>query len=160
MTTLVVLSGLPGSGKTTCARQIQADARKRAGRPGTVVIVSRDALREHALGLTMIAGDQILDRGGEAVVTALESVMVEAALVAPGVEMVVIDATHLTPKSVDRWRTVAARHDARVKVITLDAPIEECIRRDAVRADGGGRYVGEDVIWSMAARSTPTYGAI
>jgi predicted kinase len=146
VTVLAVLSGLPGSGKTTYARQIQADVCERVGRPGTTVVVSRDTIREHALGLTMGPDDQILDRAGEAVVTALENAMVEAALAAPDVRIVIVDATHLVQKYVDQWRSVATRHGAYITVIDMGISVEECIRRDATRAAEGGRHVGEDVI--------------
>jgi predicted kinase len=157
MSALVILSGLPGSGKTTYARRIQTDAREHAGRPGTVVVVCRDTIREHALGLTMGPDDQVLDQAGEAVVTALEGAMVEAAIDALGVEVVIVDAMHLDQKYVDRWRSVADRHSAHVEVIDVGASVEECIRRDAARAAEGGRHVGEDVIRRLAEAGAPTY---
>lgn len=154
MSRILVLSGLPGSGKSTWAREHLRGCRGRAG------IVSRDAVREHVLGLSMEPGDQVLDRAGEAVVTAVAEAMARA-LLAAGCD-VVADATHLDPAHIDRWRQVAAEYGTVVEVIDLGVPLEECIRRDADRAAVrlqwvGGRRVGEDVIREMAARGRPTY---
>lgn len=156
MSVFVVLSGLPGSGKSTEARRIMGEAQKAAGRPGTAAIIARDTIRENVLGLTMGPGDQILDHAGEDVVTAVEDASVEA-LLAAGVELVIVDATHLTPRSVDRWRQVAARHGAEFEAIRLDVDVDECIRRDAARAAAGGRYVGAEVIRGIAARGAATW---
>lgn len=155
MPTVIVLSGLPGAGKSSRARQIIAEARRAAGRPGTAGVVSRDTIREHILGLTMAPGDQVLDRDGEDVVTAVTEAQARA-LLAAGVS-VVVDATNLVPAHVDRWRAIADGHDAALDVVTLDTPVEECIRRDEARHAAGGRYVGEDVIRRIAAAGAPTY---
>lgn len=155
MTTLTVLSGLPGSGKTTLAKRMLEAARDRAGRPGTAARVSRDDIREHVIGLAMTTDDAVMDRPGEDVVTAVESAMV-AALLDAGVD-VVVDATNLRPEYVDRWREVAARHGADLVVRALDVPVDECVRRVTARAAAGGRYVEPDVIRSMAAGGRPTY---
>ena len=154
--TLTVLRGLPGSGKTTLARELRDDARNRAGRPGTLVVISRDDIRQHLIGLSMAPDDAVLDRAGEALVTAIETAIVDACLAAAGVD-VVVDATHLDRSHLERWDVAAGLHGAQLDVRDLDVPVEECIRRDAARAAAGGRHVGEDVIRRMAATSAPTY---
>lgn len=141
---LIVLRGLPGSGKSTWAREYA-----RAHR-GEVGIVSRDAVREHVLGLTMRPGDQVLDRAGEDLVTRLVEAMARA-LLAAGRD-VVADTTNLRAEHVQAWRDLAAGHGATVEVVDLDVPVEECIRRDAARAAAGGRSVGADVIRRMASQ--------
>ena len=99
--TLTVLRGLPGSGKTTLARELRDDARNRAGRPGTLVVISRDDIRQHLIGLSMAPDDAVLDRAGEALVTAIETAIVDACLAAAGVD-VVVDATHLDRSHLER----------------------------------------------------------
>lgn len=146
--TLTVMRGLPGSGKSTHARAIQRAA------DGPVAVVSRDMLREHAFGLSMGPGDQMLDRDGEAAVTVAVRAMVEA-LLAEGVS-VIVDGTHLRDADVQEWESVAAEHGASYSVQDMGGiSVEECIRRDAARAADGGRHVGEGVIRAMAASGRP-----
>lgn len=149
MPELIVLRGLPGSGKTTWARAYVGAHRGHAG------IVSRDVVRRHVLGLTLRPGDAVLDRAGEDLVTSLVEA-VAGVLLAAGCD-VVADATHLSARHVEAWRRLADRHGATVRVVSLDVPVAECIRRDAARAATGGRSVGADVITRMAATSGPTY---
>jgi predicted kinase len=145
--TITVLRGLPGSGKTTWAREYA-----RAHR-GEVGIVCRDTIREYVLGLTMQAGDSVLDRCGEDLVTALCRAL--AAVLLESGRDVIVDATNLSPVHVDVWRALASGYGAAVEILDMDVPVEECTRRDAARAAAGGRSVGADVIRRMAAKSRP-----
>ena len=56
---------------------------------------------------------------------------------------VVVDNTHLNPNTVDKWRHFA-NHKAAFRIYRLDTPMEECIRRDALRT--GSAHVGRAVI--------------
>ena len=139
---IIVLRGLPASGKTTWAQAYLADHRGQVGR------VNRDDVREHVLGASMLPGDAVLDRAGENVVT----VVVESAVVAllsQGLD-VIVDATNLLERSIRRWRQLAEIHSCDVEIVHLDVDARECARRDAVRAATGQRHVGADVIWRMA----------
>lgn len=149
MVMIIVLRGLPGSGKTTWAREYLTAHRGQAGR------VSRDDVREHVLGLTMQPGDAVLDRAGEDLVTAIVEAQARALLTA-GLD-VIADATNLSARHLDRWRALAAEHGTTAEVVHLDVPVDECIRRDAARAAVGGRGVGPTVIRRMSAAGTPTW---
>ena len=139
---IIVLRGLPASGKTTWARAYLADHRGRAGR------VCRDDVREHVLGASMRAGDAVLDRAGEDVVSAVVDAAV-IALLSQGLD-VIIDATNLHERNIRRWRQLAEIHSCDIEIVHLDVDARECVRRDAVRAAAGQRHVGAAVIWRMA----------
>lgn len=139
MTTLFVLRGLPGCGKTTWARAwALRDPDHRAR-------VSRDDLRR-----------ALFDRyGGDT--TAAQEYLVTAAqwavvreLAREGVD-VVVDDTNLRTEHLNRWRVGAAILGAEFELIDFTGVIdvEECIRRDALRE--GDARVGEDVIRRMWA---------
>ncbi|WP_250001926.1 AAA family ATPase [Actinoplanes sp. M2I2] len=116
MTRLLITRGLPASGKTTFARELQPD----------VVRVNRDDLRR------MLHGRRLYTDRAEAQVTLVQRGAVEA-LLAKGTS-VVVDDTNLGAETVRRWAALAARHRASFEVHDLTGvPLEECIRRDAVR---------------------------
>jgi predicted kinase len=156
VTRLVVTRGLPGSGKTTRARDWLADGPNR-------VRVNRDVLREHVWGLSMAPGEQVLNAAGEASVTALEEAMVGCLLT--GGWSVVVDDTCLRDEYLARWVAIAGEAGAVLEVWDLrpGAPdgvsVDECVRRDANRAVFGDRYVGEQVIRQMARDGRPTWDA-
>ncbi|WP_239404535.1 AAA family ATPase [Frankia sp. Cj3] len=154
MARLILMRGLPASGKSTAARQEQARIRE-AGLYG--LVVSRDAIRD------MLGCDWAGGRESEDVVTAVQTAAVRAALRA-GVDAVV-DDTNLPyvrhgelVDPIDRWLDVAHECGATVLVSDMSnaADVEECIRRDALRplpVPGGPIYgcqVGEAVIRRMA----------
>ena len=126
------LRGLPGSGKSTVAREMVTS------RPGEVAIVSRDVIREHVLGVRFLPAL-------EDVVTQIEDGMART-LLASGTS-VIVDATNLRAKYLNRWRELAAQCRAEFQVVWVDTPVEECITRDAKRENP----VGEDVIRRMDA---------
>ncbi|MGK5678957.1 AAA family ATPase [Actinoplanes sp. URMC 104] len=133
MTRLLITRGLPASGKTTFARKLQP----------RVVRVNRDDLRR------MMHGSRLYTDWAEAQVTRVQQGAVEA-LLRRGVS-VIVDDTNLRAETVRRWAETAARHSAGFEVHDFThVPLEECIRRDAVR-DAADR-VGEDGIRRMYDR--------
>ncbi len=64
---------------------------------------------------------------------------------------VVVDDTNLQEYHLTQIRTLASVYGAGVEVVTMDTPLDECIRRDAQRA----RPVGEVVIRQMAEHWRP-----
>jgi predicted kinase len=132
MATLTITRGLPGSGKSTWARQ-----------QGRSVRVNRDDLRR------MLHGGNLGQGWAEAQVTVAQRALVTALLQA-GLN-VICDDTNLSSKAVVELRRVAQVCGVPfvIKDFT-DVPIEVCIERDAAR-DGGSR-VGEEVIRGMYRR--------
>lgn len=134
--TVVVLTGLPGSGKSTEARKIPGlrlnldDIRVMMGWQGQ----SSWSKQKEAVAI-------------EAMLSALEAAVEDG-------QDVIIDNTHLTSRLPGLYRRrVAGRAD--FQVISLrDVPIETCIAQDATRDSP----VGEEAIRKMAknARFTPT----
>lgn len=135
MSTLTITRGLPGSGKTTYAREWVAEA------PTQRVRVNRDDLRWDLHGRH--AG---LDYAQESALTAVQHAAVRALLDAG--RDVVVDDTNLRLRHARAWADLAVAVGADLTVVDLDTPLEECIARDSARE----RVVGADVIRTMAAR--------
>lgn len=123
MTTLTILRGLPGSGKSTWARQ-HADS--------NTVIVSLDGLR------TMMAGGR--QAWHETMNPQMNRILVRQAhtiisdLLAKGVN-VISDSQHVNPRfCVDEVR-IASRHKAHVETVTFDVPLDELLERNMTRVE-------------------------
>lgn len=136
MKELVMLQGLPGSGKTTWAKEQVARLDIRAVR------VNKDDIRREleATGWQWSSKDEttvqeIRDRR-------LIEAMVE------GADLVISDDTNFARRHQQRLRELADAHDYAFRVLPFVTPIDECIARDAQRE--GVARVGEDVIRRMA----------
>ena len=115
MATLTITRGLPGSGKTTWARQ-----------QGGAVRVNRDDLRR------MLHGGAIGLGWAEVQVTVAQRALIDALLRA-GLN-VICDDTNLRASVVRELRQLAGACGADVVVRDFtDVPLEECLRRDALR---------------------------
>lgn len=128
MPTLYILRGLPASGKTTLAmRMVKEDGVKR---------VNRDDLR------AMIDGGEY-NPIYEKLIVMVENTVVWIALMSQN--DVVVDDTNLKPQRVNELTFIAGMCGATTKVIELNTPVEECVRRDASRE----KPVGASVIRQM-----------
>lgn len=126
---VILLRGLPASGKSTWAKQmVREKGYKR---------VNRDDLR-------LMIDDGKWSKLNEKFIVKLEKDIV--ALYLGGLHNVIIDDTNLSPKNEEMWRVFTASYgvDFEVKDFT-HVPIEECIARDLKRASS----VGEKVIRGM-----------
>ena len=134
---LIMLRGLPGSGKTTRAREIMKGC-------GNYVRVNRDLLRE-----MLHFGVWSPKREGE--VIEIEKTVVSHIL-SEGVQGVIIDDCNLGNKHFNMWNEVAQRvtreahRNVQLVAEPVDCPIELCIERDAARA----KPVGKHTIIQMA----------
>lgn len=127
---IIVLRGLPGSGKSTWAKQYQAE------HPGTVR-TNKDELRA-------MLHDSKHSKGKENFVLAVRDFIIDKALT-DGHD-VVCDDTNLHPKHLAHMEELAAKHGATIEIKDFtDVTLEECIRRDLARP----RSVGERVIRQM-----------
>lgn len=130
---LIACLGLPGSGKTTWARQQLA-----AAPLGTLMRVNRDDLRR----MTLPADYRKPERKIEHWVSLTIDLIVNR-LLSSGIS-VIADNTNLAPEHLRRVLTVAQQAGATWRVVDFtDVPLETCIARDALRdeADRVGREV-------------------
>jgi predicted kinase len=137
-----MMRGLPGSGKTTRARELVTQT-------GNSARVNRDDLRA-----MLFYGKWSGKR--EAAVIAVEKAIAHALLV-QGLNPI-IDDTNLLPKHLQMWSQFAkdegiqhSNNPVEFVVVDKDTSREECIANDFGRA--GKAYVGQPVINRMAAQS-------
>jgi len=137
MPKLVILRGLPASGKTTWTRNFIA--RELALGNTKVVNVCRDDLRAmHGLGKT--------PSDFEGMITVLQHTMIRTGL-KEGCTVLSSD-TNLKARHVKELLKIAALFNAAVEYVDFDVPLDECIKRDALRFGS----VGEAVIKSFHDR--------
>ena len=128
---IVVLVGLPGSGKSTYIEQ--------AGGHG----LSSDAIRK------LLADDET-DQTIHARVFQTLRYLLEQRLEI-GRPLTYIDATNLTPDERRPYIEIARAHGCEIEAVFLDVPLEVCRERNAAR----NRVVPDQALAQMAARLTP-----
>lgn len=140
MPNLVIFRGLPGSGKTTLAKE-------RCVSEGNTLRVNKDDLR--SMGF-----DSHWTAKREKLIFELEQTLAIRAL--SGGYNVIVDDTNLNPRILSSWKELAKglEDDIHVSVEDIKTPLDECIRRDSMRK--GKARVGRAVIENMALR----YGRI
>ena len=132
--TLIILCGIPGSGKTTFAKKLLNDSYYK----GNIVHLSSDAIRAELYGDAAVQGDP------NEVFSLMQNRAVESL---NNGQTVVYDSTAVTRK--DRAGIIAACPKfAKIECYIIWAPIEVCIERDAARE----RTVGKKVIDMMLKR--------
>lgn len=132
MSKIIMMRGLPASGKSTEARRIVE-----AG--GNFVRVSKDNLRE------MLHFEKF--NGENERITNDAEVAIVRMILKEG-KNVVIDDTNLGGHK-DRWQAIAAGANAKFEVRQMATDYKECMRRDELREDPVGRHV----IYQMAMQN-------
>lgn len=132
MSSLTITRGLPGSGKTTWAKEQQASGFLR---------VNRDDIRRMLFGKPDYSSKQ------EKLVTQVQRDTIKAAFKA-GFTDVIADDTNLPPKRVREWFRFARDNGAEFKVEEFEIDVEEACRRQQFRPSG--EWVYGDVIRKMA----------
>ena len=127
MAKVYVMCGLPGSGKTTIARQIAADL--------DAVVISSDSIREE------LYGDESVQSNPSVVFNVLYS---RAHAAIDDNLSVILDATNV--KKRDRARVFKEFPDNEIAAFVINTPVEVCKQRNGERE----RVVPEYVIDRMA----------
>jgi predicted kinase len=128
---IVVLVGLPGSGKSTYL--------ERAGGGG----LSSDAIRK------LLADDETNQNIHPQVFQTLRYLLEQR--IAIGRQVTYIDATNLTPEERRPYIEIARAHGCEIEAVFFNLPLEVCRERNAARH----RVVPEEALEMMAAKLVP-----
>lgn len=126
---LVAMRGVPASGKSTVAREM---------------VEKRNFKRVNKDDLRAMIDNGVYSIENEGFVRLAVGLIVHAAL-SHGYS-VVVDDCHNNPKRTDELRSLASKLGVEFEIMDFDVPVEECIRRDALRP----RPVHADRIRQMA----------
>ena len=128
---IVVLVGLPGSGKSTYLERMGAGG------------LSSDAIRG------LLADDETDQTIHERVFQTMRYLVRQR--LAIGRPVTYIDATNLRPEERRPYLEIGQQYGCDVEAVFFDVPLEVCRERNA----GRGRVVPEDALAKMAERLTP-----
>lgn len=129
MKKVIILRGLPGSGKSTYARQLLAET------PGAYKRINRDDLRA-------MLDNGHWSKGNEKFVKQVRDLLIITAL-SEG-KHVIVDDTNLALHNETRIREVVREYNcthndsAQVELKEMETPLEACIARDALRPNPVG----------------------
>lgn len=132
---LVILVGLPGSGKTTWLKERHLPA---LSSDATRLLLSDDEDNQKIHGLVFRTMRYLLRQR-----------------IAAGTAATYIDATSLAPWERRPWIQFAHLHDCDVEAVFFDTPLETCLDRNRKRT----RVVPPEVIRSMSQRMIPPTAA-
>lgn len=128
---IVILVGLPGSGKSTWAD-------KQGIKP-----LSSDAMR------LLLLDDETAQNAHPQVFATLRYLLIERLKL--GRPLTILDATHLRPAERKPYVLVAREYGALIEAVFFDTPAAECLRRNRLRR----RRVPDEAIEVMAAKLIP-----
>ena len=128
---IVVLVGLPGSGKSTYLERLGVTA------------LSSDVIRQ-------LLADDATDQTIHGRVFNTLRYLVRQRL-AIGRPVTYVDATHLTPEERRPYLKIAQAYSCEAEALFFDVPLEVCLERNRGRA----RVVPEEAVRAMAAKLVP-----
>lgn len=128
MPTLLMLKGLPASGKSTYAREL---------------VKTKDWYRVNKDDLRAMVHDSRWGKEREKFILHWRDAIIKDGL--GGLKNVVVDDTNFAPKHEINLRAMAKLYGAEFEVKFFDTPVEECIKRDLSRENS----VGAKVIMQM-----------
>lgn len=132
MRKVIVLRGLPGSGKSTYAKKLLDEC------PGEYKRINRDDMR-----LMFDNGQH--SSANEKFVKQVRDMLITKAL--EDGKSVIVDDTNLSVKNINRIKQLVEEYNTRheedvtVELKEIDTPLEECIARDAQREKPVGKHV-------------------
>lgn len=130
MSKLIILRGLPASGKSTLAKEL-------VEKSGNAVRVNKDLLRE------MLHFDKFTGKNEEITIESEKQIAYQNLLLGNNV---IVDDTNLNIKTYQEWIKLAKEMGVQYETINVTTNYEECIKRDLVRT----KTVGKHVIMRMA----------
>lgn len=133
---MLLLVGLPGSGKSTIASKLVSDGWKR---------INWDDLRKEMPGYTPGKFNKNRERDMQKYSHRLAR---EAAIAGYNI---VIDNTNLNPKTRNEWAVLAEEIGVQIQIQLMSSSVPECIERDRERS--GDARVGRAVIERMALKN-------
>ena len=128
---IVVLVGLPGSGKSTYLERLG------------ITPLSSDAIRH------LLADDATDQTIHARVFQSLRYLLRQR--VAIGRPTTYVDATHLTPAERRPYIQIARRYGCAIEALYFDVPLDVCLARNS----GRSRVVPEEALRAMAAKLVP-----
>jgi predicted kinase len=140
---LTVFSGLMGSGKSTSARELKQQRR-------TAWLIARDQFRDSVFGAPDLFGAE-----EEAI---SEAMVALARLAISFGHDVIVDDLNIFPEDRQRWVALAQEMKVEIEWRNMTTPLEECIRRDSLRAAPVGRAVIEAYANAAGLLSTQSDG--
>lgn len=130
MSKIIIMQGLPASGKTTEAKELMK-------RYGNFVRVNKDDLRE-----MMLSGNW--NYAKEKNIVKAQTGIIETMLKAG--TNIIVDDTNFSSRHINRINEIAKLHKAKVETRYITTDVFECVARDKARE----KKVGDHVIFEMA----------
>lgn len=137
MSKMIIMQGLPASGKSTIAITMVKE------NPTGIVRVNRDLLRE-------MLHDGEFSKENEALVRMMRDTIIRQAL-KKGKD-VVVDDTGFEPNVIRSLKAIADHFGAGFEIVQVKTDVDTCIERDDNRRKEGNRFVGSQVIRDMYDR--------